>query len=459
MAKLNGTILLVDDDQDVLYTAKVLLKQYFTQVLTESSPVEIAKHLSKNTPDVLVLDMNFATGDTSGEDGLKFLKKVRELAPQVKVVMHTAYGDIDLAVEAMKEGATDFITKPWEKEKFVATLKNVFQLGRQERELAAVKSREETLRRDADQAFGEIISRSGAMMPVFETIRKVARTDANVLILGENGTGKELVAREIHRQSTRSDEHFIKVDLGALTESLFESELFGHKKGAFTDAKEDRAGRFEVASGGTLLLDEIGNLPLSMQMKLLSVLQNREITRLGTNLPTPIDVRLLCATNMPLRQMCEAGTFRTDLLYRINTVEIHIPPLRQRIDDIPLLANHFLQQFANKYHKGELSIHEEALRQMQTYSWPGNIRELQHAIERAVILTDQNVLEKEDFMLKPQRMMDEDAVNPNTVNLELIEKDTIRKAIQQNYGNLSSAAKELGMGRSTLYRKMKKYGL
>ncbi|HAA12813.1 MAG TPA: sigma-54-dependent Fis family transcriptional regulator [Cytophagales bacterium] len=459
MAKLNGTILLVDDDQDVLYTARVLLKQYFTNVVTESTPVEIAKHLKKSPPDVVVLDMNFASGDTSGADGLKFLRRVREVAPQVKIVMHTAYGDISLAVEAMKEGATDFITKPWEKEKFVATLKNVYQLGKQERELTTLKSREKTLRKDLDQPFGEMISKSSAMRGVFDTIRKVARTDANVLILGENGTGKELVARELHRQSTRSGEHFIKVDLGALSDSLFESELFGVMKGAFTDAKEDRAGRFEVASGGTLFLDEIGNLPPSLQVKLLSVLQNREIVRLGANIPTPIDVRLLCATNMPISEMGDEGVFRQDLLYRINTVEIHLPPLRKRLDDIPLLANHFLKTYAHKYHKPELTIADQTISHLQNYSWPGNIRELQHAVERAVILAEGPVLLPDDFVLKAHRGTDNQVVSTTTVNLEAIEKETIRKAIQKNQGNLSSAAKELGMGRSTLYRKMKKYGL
>lgn len=459
MAKLNGTILLVDDDQDVLYTAKMLLKQYFTNVITESSPVEIAKHLNRNPPDVLVLDMNFASGDTSGTDGLKFLKRVREVAPQVKIVMHTAYGDIDLAVEAMKDGATDFITKPWEKEKFVATMKNIFHLSRQERELDTLKSRESTLKRDLDQSFGEIISQSSAMRPVFDTIRKVARTDANVLILGENGTGKELVARELHRQSTRSEEHFIKVDLGAISESLFESELFGHVKGTFTDAKEDRAGRFEVASGGSLFLDEIGNLPLNLQVKLLSVLQNREITRLGANTPTPIDVRLVCATNMPISEMSDDGEFRTDLLYRINTVEIHLPALRHRLEDIPLLTRHFLKGYSHKYHKPNLILGEATISHLQNYSWPGNIRELQHAVERAVILCEGLELLPEDFVFKAHRSAEDEVVSSTTVNLEAIERETIRKAIQKNQGNLSSAAKELGMGRSTLYRKMKKYDL
>ncbi|MEL6537000.1 MAG: sigma-54 dependent transcriptional regulator, partial [Bacteroidota bacterium] len=287
----------------------------------------------------------------------------------------------------------------------------------------------------------------------------VARTDANVLILGENGTGKELVARELHRQSARQGEHFIKVDLGALSDSLFESELFGVKKGAFTDAKEDRAGRFEVASGGTLFLDEIGNLPPSMQVKLLSVLQNREIIRLGANIPTGIDVRLLCATNMPISEMGDEGVFRQDLLYRINTVEIHLPPLRKRLDDIPLLANHFLSTYGHKYHKPELTISDDTISHLQNYSWPGNIRELQHAVERALILAESAVLMPDDFVLKAHRASDNQVVSTTTVNLEAIEKETIRKAIQKNQGNLSSAAKELGMGRSTLYRKMKKYGL
>lgn len=459
MAKLNGTILLVDDDQDVLYTAKVLLKQYFSHVVTESSPVEITKHLEKNPPDVLVLDMNFASGDTSGSDGLKFLRQVNAQAPEVKIIMHTAYGDINLAVEAMKDGATDFVTKPWEKEKFIATITNVFYLGKQEQELKALKSREQTLREDLESPFGEIVSRSSAMQPVFDTIRKVARTDANVLILGENGTGKELIARELHRQSLRSKMHFIKVDLGALSEQLFESELFGHNRGAFTDAKEDRAGRFEVAHSGTLFLDEIGNLPSAMQVKLLSVLQNREVTRLGANRPTTINIRLLCATNMPVYQMVKEGGFRQDLLYRINTVEIKLPPLRDRREDIPVLAEHYLKVYSQKYQKKGLKLAKEGFDALARYPWPGNIRELQHALERSVILSDGNVLGVSDFVLNASRDQDEDILIGNTVNLEAVEKETIRKAIQQNQGNLSSAAKELGMGRSTLYRKMKKYGL
>lgn len=459
MAKLNGTILLVDDDQDVLYTAKVLLKHYFTQVVTESSPVEIFKHLKKTPPDVLLLDMNFASGDTSGKDGIRFLQRVRKEAPTVKVVMHTAYGDIDLAVEAMKEGATDFITKPWEREKFLATLTTVFQLSKKERELEALKSREATLRKDLEQPFGQIISKSREMQPVFDTITKVAATEANVLVLGENGTGKELVARELHRQSNRCEQPFIKVDLGALSGSLFESELFGHVKGAFTDAKEARAGRLEVANGGTLFLDEIGNLPQELQVKLLSVLQNREVTRIGANSPTPIDVRLVCATNADLYGMVEAGNFRQDLLYRINTVEVGLPPLRERLDDVPLLAKHFLKTFTKKYQKEHLSLSTAVVDHLKTHHWPGNVRELQHALERAVILSDHESLGPEDFVFSHRRGVDGDVVTGATVNLEAVERETIRKAIQKNDGNLSHAAKELGMGRSTLYRKMKKYDL
>lgn len=459
MSKLDGKVLVVDDDQAVLYTAKLILKQTFTHIKTESSPSQIIPLLQQDSYDVILLDMNFAQGKTSGQEGLFWIKEVLKIDPQAHVIVTTAYGDIELAVKAMKEGAVDFLVKPWEKEKLVATIHSIFQLSRSKREVEQLKHKQQALSQDLESPFSEIISESAAMRPVFDTIVRVAATDANVLILGENGTGKELVARAIHRQSQRKREAFIKVDLGAITETLFESELFGHAKGAFTGAVEDRAGRFEIASGGTLFLDEIGNLSLPLQAKLLTALQSKQIVCVGTNRPVSVDVRLICATNKPLYEMAERNKleFRQDLLYRINTVEIMLPALRERKEDIPPLVHHFLQIYGKKYHKEHLNVNKKTLQCLQKYQWPGNVRELQHAVERAVIMSRLPTLEASDFLLdtKKQRLM----VARQVYNMEAVEKTTIEEAIRKHQGNLSKTSQELGLGRSTLYRKMKKYGL
>ena len=385
------------------------------------------------------------------------MRKVLEKDPEAHVLMNTAYGDIDIAVEAMKEGAVDFLVKPWQKEKLLATVTAIYELSQAKRKLALAEAGQKIVVKDQQREFNDIISVSPAMKPVFEAIDKVAKTDANVLILGENGTGKELIARAIHNKSNRVDENFIKVDLGAVSESLFQSELFGHVKGAFTDARENRPGRFEIANKGTLFLDEIGNLSLSMQAKLLTAIQFKQITRVGSNKAIPLDTRLICATNMPLYEMVEEKEFRQDLLYRINTVEIKLPPLRERVEDIEPLARHFLKLYGKKYKKQRMRLNETTLTKLKAYSWPGNVRELQHAIERAIIMSNSHLLAPEDFLLVERP--NQNVITSDTFNMEDMEKQAIQNAIRNAEGNLTKAAKALGLGRSTLYRKMEKYKL
>jgi len=457
--KAAATILIIDDEEDILLTLKMLLKQHVDQVFTESNPYHLPRLLREYQPDVVLLDMNFRKGDTSGEAGMEWLKKIKALRPATQVVMITAYGETDKVVATLKAGATDFIEKPWRNEKLLATLHAALQLSRSEQEVLQLQTRQKLLNEHIDQLSGEIIGASEAMRQVFQTIDKVAATDAGVLILGENGTGKELVAREIHRRSNRKDEVFIKVDVGAIPESLFESELFGHKKGAFTDAKEDRIGRFEAASGGTLFLDEIGNIPIPMQVKLLSAVQQGEIVPVGANKPVRINVRLICATNMPLYDMVAEKAFRQDLLYRINTVEIHLPPLRDRTGDIELLSRHFLQELAAKYKKPGLTIQPAAIEKLKDHSWPGNVRELQHAIERAIILTDDATLTPDDFLLQRETPRKTAPTTEETLNLEAAEQEVIRKALRRHNGNVSKAAEELGLSRGALYRRMEKFGM
>ncbi len=457
MQTKKGAVLFVDDDVDVLHTARMILKPHFAKIVTLSEPDKIPAALLEDDFDLVVLDMNFSFGQTSGKEGLFWLRKIKELEPDAHVLMNTAYGDIQLAVEAMKEGATDFLVKPWEQEKLLATVQSVYELSQAKKENKSLNQINKTLSSDIDQSFGEIISKSKSMLPVFEAIDKVAQTDANVLILGENGTGKELVARSIHRKSLRNDKVFINVDLGAISENLFESELFGHKKGSFTDAKEDRMGRFEMANGGTLFLDEIGNLNLGLQSKLLSVIQNREVFKVGSSQAKKIDIRLICATNSPIYQMQAKNEFRQDLLYRINTVEIMLPPLRQRTEDIPLLARHFLKKFAKKYNKSKQTFCDEAFQKMQLYDWPGNIRELQHFVERAVILNNDDVIEAYSLMLNVQNEVLSKQTDIYTI--EEVEQEAILKALNATHWNMTEAAKKLGYGRSTLYRKIKKYEL
>jgi len=453
-----GKVLVVDDDEDILHAARLFLKQHVSTVQTEKSPDKIPALLAGETYDVILLDMNFARGATTSQEGFYWLGKILEHDPAAVVIMITAYGDVELAVKAIKEGATDFILKPWQNEKLLATISAALSLRNSRKEAETFRSRQKQLSADLDQPYHDFIGSSPAMQTLFGTVQKVARTEANVLILGENGTGKELVARELHRQSVRAAEVFISVDMGAISETLFESELFGHVKGAFTDAREDRAGRFEIASSGTLFLDEIGNLSLPLQAKLLSALENRKVIRLGSNHPISIDVRLICATNLPIYDMVVQNRFRQDLLYRINTVELHMPPLRDRGDDIPLLAEHFLKVFCKKYQKPLKKVSPAALKKLEKYGWPGNVRELQHAIERAVIMGEEQVLQPADFFFK-EADAKADGLAVDDFNLEEIEKNAIRKALSKHGGNISQVAKELGLSRASLYRRLEKYGL
>jgi len=456
--KIDCRILIVDDEEDILTAARIFLKQHFTYVRTESYPHKIAQHLEIDTFDIILLDMNYTAGATDSKEGFDLLKKILSIDPGVVVIMITAYGDVELAVRALKEGATDFVLKPWQNEKLLATLTAASKLRQSRLEVKELVSKQKQLHQTINNHYGEFIGRSAPMQKVYDIIEKVGATDANVLILGENGTGKELAARALHRKSKRINEAFISVDLGAVSETLFESELFGHAKGAFTDAREDRAGRFEIASGGTLFLDEIGNLNLPLQAKLLTALQSRQITRLGTNKPKDIDIRLICATNMPLYEMVNQGKFRQDLLYRINTVEIQLPPLRDRKEDIPLLANHFLQLYARKYQKSKPVINNNILKKLTDYAWPGNIRELDHTLERAVIFSEEGSLRLSDFDFMKQTL----PMTPPTemdYTLEVLERMMVQKMLSKHAGNITHAARELGITRTALYRRIEKYGL
>lgn len=454
-----GKILVVDDNEDILFALKLLLKPHVELVQTTSNPTDIPELIGKVEFDVILLDMNFTKDAISGQEGFSWLERILEIDPMAIVVFITAYGDAEKAVRAIKAGATDFILKPWHNEKLIATISSAVKLKQSQKQVSDLKERQKELSNVMDSPFHEFVGKSEAMLEVFNTIKKVAKTDANVLILGENGTGKELVARALHRDSPRSDEVFISVDLGSIAETLFESELFGHEKGAFTDAKKDKPGRFEIASAGTLFLDEIGNLSLPMQAKLLTIIERREVVRVGSNKPKPIDVRLICATNNNIHQMVSDSSFRQDLLYRINTVEIHLPPLRERYGDIPILANHFLGVYTKKYKKKIKSISAEAIKKLEIYSWPGNVRELQHAIERAVIMSDSNVLQPDDFFLSSSKSTSTGGVELETYNLDEIERMIITKVLKQFQGNITQAATELGITRTSLYRRMEKYDL
>jgi two-component system, NtrC family, response regulator HydG len=458
MTKKNTKVLIVDDNEDILVAAKLLLKPYASVIETEKNPNQLPELLSKNSYDVIFLDMNFTQDMTSGKEGFYWLNEILKIDPTVIVIMITAYGDVEMAVKAVKEGATDFILKPWQNEKLIATFSAAIKLHESKLEVNNLRSQQKYLSDDLDKKFQELIGVSDPIQEVFRTIEKVAKTDANVLILGENGTGKELVARALHRQSSRAEKVFINVDMGALTQTLFESELFGHVKGAFTDAKEERVGRFEAASGGTLFLDEIGNIPLELQAKLLTVIQNRNVARVGSNTYHPIDIRLICATNHSIYDMVKEGKFRQDLLYRVNTVEIRIPPLRERKEDIQLLAEYFLDIFKKKYNKPDMFLPVLTMKRLENYHWPGNVRELQHAIERSAIMSEANELQPSDFFFTTASNRDETFVLSN-YNLENVEKEVIMKVLREHNGNITQAAKELGLTRTSLYRRMEKYGL
>jgi DNA-binding NtrC family response regulator len=453
-----GRILAVDDNEDILFALKLLLKQHVELITTVNDPERIPDLLGEEDYDVILLDMNFTKDAISGQEGFDWLAKILEIDRDAVVCFITAYGDAEKAVKAIKAGATDFILKPWQNEKLLATISSSIKLKRSRKEASGLRSKQQEISAVYDQPFHEFIGNSVEMHKVFSTVTKVAATDANVLILGENGTGKELVARALHRNSPRKDEVFISVDLGSIAETLFESELFGHEKGAFTDAKKMKQGRFEIAHGGTLFLDEIGNLSLPMQTKLLTVIERREVIRVGSNRPIPVDVRLICATNIDIHDMVQENKFRQDLLYRINTVEIHLPPLRERTGDIPLLVDHFLKIYSKKYKKNVKGISSNAIKTLNQYHWPGNVRELQHAIERAIIMSDGTQLESEDFLLSaPSKKFGE--LELDTYNLEDIEKSIINKVLKQHQGNITQAASDLGLTRTSLYRRMEKYDL
>ncbi len=459
MSKIEAKILIVDDDQDVLLAAKLFLKQHFSIVHTEREPDKLPNLLAVENYDVILLDMNFSKDATSGKEGFHWLNVILEIDPAAVVIFITGYGDIELAVQGIKEGATNFLLKPWENKKLLATITANLKVRESKKELEDLRSKQKVLIADQDSSYSDIVGSGPAMSQVLSTVEKVAKTEANILILGENGTGKELIARAIHKASTRKNEVFISVDLGAISESLFESELFGFKKGAFTDAKEDRAGRFEAANKGTIFLDEIGNLSLALQSKLLSVLQNRKVVRLGTNKEIPIDVRLVCATNMPLYQMVNENKFRQDLLYRINMVEIKVPSLKERLEDLPDLIEHFLKIYSKKYNMSTKRVSPSTLKRLEKHNWPGNIRELQHAVERAVIMSESNILEPNDFFLSQMEDNKTTDLSNATMNLEETEKMLIRKVIDKHGGNISKAAKELGLTRASLYRRLEKYGI
>lgn len=459
MSKINAKILIVDDDRDILLAAKLFLKQHISIIHTDRSPKHIPELLKNETYDVILLDMNFSKDATSGKEGFFWLNKILEIDPAAVIIFITGYGDIELAIQGIKEGATNFLLKPWDNKKLLATISANLQARNTKKELESLKSRQKVLIENLDQSKQNIIGNSPAINKVMETSKKVAITDANVLILGENGTGKELIARAIHKASKRNDQVFINVDLGAISETLFESELFGFKKGAFTDAKEDRAGRFEAANKGTIFLDEIGNLSLNLQSKLLSVIQNHKVVRLGSNKEISVDVRVICATNMPLYQMVNEGKFRQDLLYRINTVEIPVPPLRERTEDISLLVEYFLGIYCKKYKMPLKRITSSTLKRLIKHNWPGNIRELQHAVERAVIMSESNVLQPNDFFISQQNTNNNKGFLSSNTNLKETEKILIRKVIDSHGGNISKAAKELGLTRASLYRRISKYEL
>ncbi len=453
-----GKILAIDDNEDILFSLKLLLKNHVETIHTEINPDRIPGLMEHGNFDVILLDMNFTRDMIGGQEGFYWLEKILELDPSAVVIFITAYGDVERAVKAIKAGAVDFVLKPWQNAKLLATVSSALKLRGSLIEADKLRLSRNELCKKLDQPFHDFIGDSAEMYKVYNIIQKVASTDASVLVLGENGTGKELVARALHRNSNRRNDVFLSVDLGAISETLFESELFGHMKGSFTDAKKDKPGRFEVATGGTLFLDEIGNLSLPLQSKLLTAIEKREVIRVGSNKPRPIDVRLICATNIPIYQMAKEGNFRQDLLYRINTVEITLPLLSDRIDDIPLLVEHFLQQFAHKYKKNIKSISSTAMKKLRQYNWPGNVRELQHSVERAVILSESKILQPNDFMLKSQQSTG-DEVTLSTYNIEDMERNVIQKALRKYNGNISQAAKELGLTRASLYRRLEKYGL
>ena len=447
----NARVLVIDDDTDVLTAVKLLLKTEAKEVVTEVNPELIQSLLTSSRFDIVLLDMNFKSSINTGNEGIFWLKKIKSLDENISVIMITAYGDIDLAVRSLKEGATDFIVKPWHNEKLLEAIRGILK--------AKGKTLSDVPVSSSFNIGKEIIGKSEVMSDIFFKIEKIAPTDANIFILGENGTGKDLIAKAIHENSLRADKPFVKVDVGALTETLFESELFGHKKGSFTGAGEDRTGRFEAANGGTLFLDEIGNISMQQQAKLLSVLQNRQVSRVGSNIPVNIDIRLICATNLPITELADESRFRKDLIYRINTVEILVPALRKRAADIMILAKHFAQVYAAKYLKPVPGFEAKAIGKLNNYNFPGNVRELQYTMERAIIMAEGETLSADDLIFSPIENAVNEAAEIRNLNLGVVEKNTILRVIEKHSGNISKAAKELGITRTALYRRLSKYDL
>jgi len=449
-----GVILIVDDNKDVLSALEVLLDDEFKELITISNPNQIPNIIQTRLPDVVLLDMNFTSKVNTGNEGIFWLKKIKEIDPTIEVLMFTAFGDVHVAVNAMKEGATDFVLKPWDNDKLTATLKSAVKLSKSQKESAILKVQKNYLVEEINRTQIPIIGKSAAFKKIMEIVAKVAPTDASILITGENGSGKSLLAREIHLQSSRKKEAFVTVDLGSLSESLFESELFGYKKGAFTDAKTDKLGRMSTANGGTLFLDEIGNLSMAMQVKLLNALQEKKITPLGSNIAEHLDIRLITATNKPLQDMIINKEFREDLLYRINTISLEMPSLRDRLEDIEFLAQIFLERFSEKYKRVGMKMTSAFIQALQNHSWPGNIRELEHLIEKCVILNHNEILDLDAINVEGNH-----SIQSHTGSLEEIEKQAILQAIKKHQGNMIRAARELSITRQTIYNKMKKYGL
>lgn len=477
-------ILVVDDNPDILISARYLLERHYQSVTTCEHPKDIPALMKNENFDLILLDMNFHPGQSDGEMGMQWLEKIKKIDPEAVVVMITAHGSLNAAVEAMKLGASDYVVKPWDNQRLLATISATLQLRQSRNEASRLKQSNRVLSAVTGQQKQTIIGNSPPMKNLLSLVARAAPTDANVLILGENGTGKELIAREIHRQSKRNDQVFIPVDLGSISETLFESELFGHKKGAFTDAKEDRIGYIEAANGGSLFLDEIGNIPLHLQVKLLSVLEKREVSQVGSRTSSPVDVRIIAATNMPREELSNPKHFRQDLLFRLNTVEINLPTLRDRPGDIPDVVNHYVAYYCNKYSKPPKMIHPETMDLLVRYQWPGNVRALRHAVERAVILSRADYLDREDFQLESKHMSpgnnpqpgpalaengdiglnriaseDSSTSGEKDLNLERLEHETILEALRKNRYIISKAAKDLGLTRAALYRRMEKYGI
>jgi len=461
MRKKTGNILIVDDDEDVLTAARLLLRRNFASAVGCRIPEEIPELLKSREFDAVLLDMNFGPGESSGREGLEWLERILEIDPRLVVVMITAHGSVDTVVEAMKRGATDFVSKPWQNERMVATLSAAISLHRSRIETEALRQTNQALVEATSTKPDNIIGQSRAMNDVLSLVKRAAPTEANVLILGENGTGKELIAQELHRQSGRSDHIFLPVDLGSISESLFESELFGHRKGAFTGAAADRSGRFQAAAGGTLFLDEVGNLPLHLQAKLLSALETRQVTPVGSDRPEAVDVRVLAATNTPIEVLGDSSRFRPDLLFRLNTVEIEVPPLRDRREDILPIARHYVAVYVRKYGSRPKTLSPSAEAAMRAYDWPGNVRALRHAVERAVILTAGDKIGATDLQLREAAAIPAKggAQETPTVTLEEMERAAIERALHQHGFNISHAAKDLGLTRASLYRRMEKHGL